>query len=98
VLYGDVWQPADEEHPAAPVSPDGIAKLTGEFYLKFFAREHDLRCTALRYANVYGPRQDPHGEVGVVAIFLRRLLAGEAPVINGDGKYIRDYVYVADVV
>jgi UDP-glucose 4-epimerase len=97
VLYGDVWQPADEEHPAAPVSPYGIAKLTGEMYLQFFAREYGLRCAALRYGNVYGPRQDPHGEAGVVAIFLQRLLAGEAPVINGDGKYIRDYVYVADV-
>lgn len=97
VLYGDVWEPADEEQPAAPVSPYGISKLTGEYYLQFFAREYGLRCTALRYANVYGPRQDPHGEAGVVAIFLQRLLAGEAPVINGDGKYIRDYVYVEDV-
>lgn len=97
VLYGDVWEPADEERPAAPVSPYGISKLTGEYYLQFFAREYCLRCTALRYANVYGPRQDPHCEAGVVAIFLQRLLAGEAPVINGDGKYIRDYVYVEDV-
>ncbi|WP_257784938.1 NAD-dependent epimerase/dehydratase family protein [Neomoorella thermoacetica] len=97
VLYGDVWQPAGEEHPAAPISPYGIAKLTGEFYLQFFARQYGLRCAALRYGNVYGPRQDPHGEAGVVAIFLQRLLAGEAPVINGDSKYIRDYVYVEDV-
>jgi UDP-glucose 4-epimerase len=97
VLYGDVWEPADEQQPPAPVSPYGISKLTGEYYLQFFAREYGLRCTALRYANVYGPRQDPHGEAGVVAIFLQRLLAGEAPVINGDGKYIRDYVYVEDV-
>ncbi|WXJ94289.1 UDP-glucose 4-epimerase [Neomoorella carbonis] len=66
-------------------------------YLRFFAREYGLRCTALRYGNVYGPRQDPHGAAGVVAIFLRRLLAGEAPVINDDGKYIRDYVDVEDV-
>ncbi|WP_338834325.1 UDP-glucose 4-epimerase [Moorella humiferrea] len=97
VLYGDVTEPADEGHPPAPVSPYGISKLTGEMYLRFFAREYGLRCMALRYGNVYGPRQDPHGEAGVVAIFLRRLLAGEAPVINGDGKYIRDYVYVEDV-
>ncbi|TDA69486.1 MAG: NAD-dependent epimerase/dehydratase family protein [Clostridia bacterium] len=97
VLYGDVYEPADEEHPAAPVSPYGIAKLTGEMYLQFFVREYGLRCTALRYANVYGPRQDPHGEAGVVAIFLQRMLHGEAPVINGDGKYIRDYVFVEDV-
>jgi len=97
VLYGDVTTPADEGHPAAPVSPYGVSKLTGEYYLRFFATQHGLPCTALRYGNVYGPRQDPHGEAGVVAIFLQRLLAGEAPVINGDGRYIRDYVYVADV-
>jgi UDP-glucose 4-epimerase len=97
VLYGDVFEPAAEEHPAAPVSPYGIAKLSGEMYLGFFAREHGLRCAALRYGNVYGPRQDPHGEAGVVAIFLERLLAGTAPIINGDGRYIRDYVYVEDV-
>lgn len=97
VLYGDVWEPADEEQPAAPVSPYGISKLAGEMYLQFFAAQHGLRCAALRYGNVYGPRQDPHGEAGVVAIFLQRLLAGEAPVINGDGKYIRDYVFVEDV-
>jgi UDP-glucose 4-epimerase len=97
VLYGDVFEPAAEEHPAAPVSPYGIAKLAGEMYLAFFAREHGLRCAALRYGNVYGPRQDPHGEAGVVAIFLERLLAGQAPIINGDGRYVRDYVYVEDV-
>lgn len=97
VLYGDVWEPAGEEHPAAPVSPYGISKLSGEMYLRFFAREYGLRCAALRYGNVYGPRQDLHGEAGVVAIFLQRLLAGEAPVVNGDGRYIRDYVYVEDV-
>ncbi|MBC7326426.1 MAG: NAD-dependent epimerase/dehydratase family protein, partial [Moorella sp. (in: Bacteria)] len=97
VLYGDVWEPAGEEHPALPVSPYGISKLTGEHYLRFFAFQYNLRCAALRYGNVYGPRQDPHGEVGVVAIFLQRLLKGEVPVINGDGRYIRDYVYVGDV-
>jgi len=97
VLYGDVWEPVSEEQPAAPVSPYGISKLAGEHYLRFFAREYGLRCTALRYGNVYGPRQDPHGEAGVVAIFLQRLLAGKPPVINGDGKNVRDYVYVADV-
>ena len=97
VLYGDVWQPAEEEHPAAPVSPYGISKLAGEMYLRFFAGQYGLRGAALRYGNVYGPRQDPHGEAGVAAIFLQRLLAGETPVINGDGKYIRDYIYVKDV-
>lgn len=97
VLYGDVYSPADENTPAMPVSPYGISKLTGEYYLKFFSREFGLRTIALRYANVYGPRQDPHGEAGVVAIFLQKMLAGQAPVINGDGKYVRDYVFVKDV-
>lgn len=97
VLYGDVFEPADENHALAPVSPYGISKLGGEYYLKFFAAEHALSCIALRYGNVYGPRQDPYGEAGVVAIFLERFLKGEAPIINGDGKYIRDYVYVKDV-
>jgi UDP-glucose 4-epimerase len=97
VLYGDVATPADEEHPADPISPYGITKWVGERYLQFYARELGLRCTALRYANVYGPRQNPHGEAGVVAIFCKKMLAGEAPTINGDGKYIRDYVYGLDV-
>lgn len=97
VLYGDVFEPAGEEHPAMPVSPYGISKMTGEYYLRFFSREAGLRTVALRYANVYGPRQDPHGEAGVVAIFLQKMLASIAPVINGDGKYVRDYVFATDV-
>jgi len=97
VLYGDVATPADEEHPADPISPYGITKWVGERYLQFYAREFGLFCTALRYANVYGPRQNPHGEAGVVAIFCKKMLAGESPTINGDGKYIRDYVYGPDV-
>lgn len=97
VLYGDVTTPADEEHPADPISPYGITKWVGERYLQFFAREHGLICTALRYANVYGPRQNPDGEAGVVAIFCKKMLVGESPTINGDGKYIRDYVYGPDV-
>ncbi|MDI3316528.1 MAG: SDR family NAD(P)-dependent oxidoreductase [Bacillota bacterium] len=97
VLYGDVGEPATEEHPLAPVSPYGIAKWTGERYLEFFAREYGLETVALRYGNVYGPRQDPHGEAGVVAIFSGRLLRGEAPQIHGDGENVRDYVYVEDV-
>ncbi|REJ73043.1 MAG: NAD-dependent epimerase/dehydratase family protein [Planctomycetota bacterium] len=97
VLYGDVSEPAPEDHPADPISPYGITKWVGERYLQFFAREHGLTCVALRYANVYGPRQNPHGEAGVVAIFCQKMLAGEAPTINGDGKYIRDYVYGPDV-
>lgn len=97
VLYGDVHTPAPEETPANPISPYGIAKMVGEHYLKFYAREHNLACTALRYANVYGPRQNPHGEAGVVAIFCTKMLQGEAGTVNGDGRYIRDYVYVTDV-
>lgn len=97
VLYGDVFEPAPEEHPANPVSPYGISKWVGEQYLKFYTREHGLQTVALRYANVYGPRQNPHGEAGVVAIFSERMLQGESSRINGDGKYIRDYVYVTDV-
>ena len=71
--------------------------MVGEHYLKFYAREHGLTCTALRYANVYGPRQNPHGEAGVVAIFCTKMLQGQAGTVNGDGLYIRDYVYVTDV-
>jgi UDP-glucose 4-epimerase len=97
VLYGDVTEPAGEETPPRPISPYGITKWVGEQYLQFFTRERGLKAVALRYANVYGPRQDPHGEAGVVAIFCQRMLAGEAATINGDGRYIRDYVYVQDV-
>ncbi|MFM8284312.1 MAG: NAD-dependent epimerase/dehydratase family protein [Planctomycetaceae bacterium] len=97
VLYGDVVTPAREDAPADPMSPYGITKWVGERYLGFFAREHGLSTAALRYSNVYGPRQNPHGEAGVVAIFLNRLLAGEPATINGDGRYVRDYVFVADV-
>jgi UDP-glucose 4-epimerase len=97
VLYGDVTQPAPESTPANPVSPYGITKWVGERYLKFYADEHGLATVALRYSNVYGPRQNPHGEAGVVAIFCKKLLAGEPATINGDGKYVRDYVFGPDV-
>ena len=96
-LYGDVYLPAAEDHAAAPISPYGITKWVGERYLEFYATYHELQCVALRYSNVYGPRQNPHGEAGVVAIFATRSLGGEASCINGDGKYVRDYVYVGDV-
>jgi UDP-glucose 4-epimerase len=98
-IYGeqDVF-PAAEDHPVRPLSPYGVAKLASERYLYFYHHEYGLDTTCLRYANVYGPRQNPHGEAGVVAIFLHRLLAGDQPVINGDGLQTRDYVYVGDVV
>lgn len=98
-MYGeqDVF-PADEDHPTRPLSPYGVAKLAVERYLYFYHAEYGLDATCLRYANVYGPRQNPHGEAGVVAIFLDRLLAGRDCTINGDGLQTRDYVNVADVV
>jgi UDP-glucose 4-epimerase len=89
--------PASEEHPTRPICPYGVSKRAGEHYLYFYNVEYGLPYVALRYANVYGPRQDPHGEAGVVAIFTQRLLADEQPVINGDGQQTRDYVFVGDV-
>lgn len=97
VLYGDVFTPAQESEPETPISPYGISKWSCEQYLKFFAREHGVETVALRYANVYGPRQNPHGEAGVVAIFCQRLLRNEVATINGDGSCARDYVYGEDV-
>ena len=98
-IYGEQDEfPADESHPARPVSPYGVAKLASERYLFFYHCQYGLDATCLRYANVYGPRQNPHGEAGVVAIFSRRLLDGSQTVINGDGLQTRDYVYVDDVV
>ena len=98
-LYGEQdYFPADEKHPERPLSPYGIAKLAIEKYLYFFRESYGLDYISLRYANVYGPRQNPWGEAGVVAIFTQKLLAGEKAVINGDGKQTRDYVYVKDVV
>jgi UDP-glucose 4-epimerase len=97
-LYGEQdYFPADEEHPIRPLSPYGIAKSTIERYLFYYDQVHGLKYAAHRYANVYGPRQNPHGEAGVVAIFCDRLLSGREAVINGDGKQTRDYVYVEDV-
>lgn len=90
-------RPTPESIPAAPLSPYGIAKLSIEHYLRFFRQVHGLPYIVLRYANVYGPRQNAHGEAGVVAIFLTRMLDGTAPTINGDGLQTRDYVYVGDV-
>ncbi|MFN2582897.1 MAG: NAD-dependent epimerase/dehydratase family protein [Candidatus Dormibacteria bacterium] len=98
-IYGDTDViPTPETHPCAPESPYGTAKLCAEAYGGLFARTRGLDFVALRYGNVYGPRQDPHGEAGVIAIFALALLRGEAPLINGDGTQTRDYVYVGDVV
>ena len=97
-VYGEVpGEPAAEDAPFNPFSPYGIGKMCFEFYLAFFHNQHGLNYTVLRYGNVYGPRQDPHGEAGVVAIFTRAMLEGRTPTINGDGKYYRDYVFVEDV-
>src|ERR687896_245319 len=90
--------PAPEDHPVAPESPYGQSKFAAEGYCELFRRLHGLSTVSLRYGNVYGPRQDPLGEAGVVAIFCGRVLAGERPTIFGDGEQTRDYLYVGDVV
>jgi UDP-glucose 4-epimerase len=98
-IYGDTnLLPTPEGHPCLPESPYGTAKLCAEAYGGTFSRQAGLEFVALRYANVYGPRQDPHGEAGVVAIFATRLANGGTVVINGDGTQTRDYVHVQDVV
>jgi UDP-glucose 4-epimerase len=98
-IYGEQLAfPADETHQTCPMSPYGVAKLAVEKYLAFYEQVYGLPYAALRYANVYGPRQDPHGEAGVVAIFSQRLLAHEPAIINGDGEQTRDFIYVEDVV
>jgi len=97
--YGDVTKlPVDENTPQRPVSPYGISKMVTEHYLRFYQSEHGLDYTALRYGNVYGPRQDPNGEAGVIAIFAAKFLAGDGVRIDWDGEQSRDYVYVSDVV
>jgi UDP-glucose 4-epimerase len=97
-VYGDlVTPPTAEDSPKDPQSPYGTAKLSVEYYMGYYARVHNVDTVALRYANVYGPRQDPHGEAGVVAIFCNRLLDGIPLTVFGDGKQTRDYVYVGDV-
>ena len=97
-LYGEQdYFPADEQHPTRPLSPYAIAKLSIEKYLFFYHTTHKLPYISLRYANVYGPRQDPHGEAGVVAIFSQKILQDKQPVINGDGNQTRDFVYVGDI-
>ena len=98
-IYGEQEKfPAPEDHPLHPVSPYGITKLATESYLFFYKVQYGIDYTALRYGNVYGPRQDPHGEAGVVAIFCGRMLERKPCTIFGDGKQTRDYVFVGDVV
>ena len=97
-IYGDFTTPPNrEEFAKDPESPYGIAKLSVELYMAYYGRVHGLTTAALRYGNVYGPRQDPHGEAGVVAIFSNRILDGEPLTVFGDGTQTRDYVYVGDV-
>jgi UDP-glucose 4-epimerase len=95
-IYGECDGPAPEEAERRPLAPYGVSKLAGEEYLAAYNRLYGSGHVSLRYGNVYGPRQDPHGEAGVVAIFLGRLAAGEAPRIFGDGQQTRDYVYAGD--
>ncbi len=98
VMYGQTKIfPTPETVCPEPLSPYGIAKLASERYIIFYNKEFNLNYTILRYGNVYGPRQDPNGEAGVVAIFTKRMLKDMQVTINGDGKYVRDYVYVKDV-
>lgn len=98
-IYGEQEvYPAPESHPTNPLSPYGISKLCGEHYLSYFQRVSGIQAVSLRYANVYGPRQDPEGEAGVVAIFVQRMLNNEQPIINGNGRQTRDFVFVEDVV
>jgi len=97
-IYGEQETfPAPEDHPLHPVSPYGVAKMATEAYLFFYKVQYGIDYTALRYGNVYGPRQDPHGEAGVVAIFCGRILERKPCTIYGDGKQTRDYVFVGDV-
>jgi UDP-glucose 4-epimerase len=97
-LYGDgAAPPTPETYPKDPEAPYGIAKLATEYYLAYYARVHGLDTVAVRFGNVYGPRQDPRGEAGVVAIFCDRVLGGRSLTVYGDGTQTRDYVYVTDV-
>ncbi len=98
VIYGDTENPAVEEDPPKPISPYGVAKLAGEGYVKCSSEWEDIDYIILRYANVYGPRQDPKGEAGVISIFIEQIMRGEKSFLYGFGKLERDYVFVDDVV
>ncbi len=96
-MYGNPeYLPMDENHPSHPVSPYALSKHTGERYVRLYGEEQGLRWVSLRYANVYGPRQDPLGEAGVIAIFCQKLIDGTTPEIHWDGEQSRDFVYVGD--
>jgi len=96
--YGDTEAiPTPEEHPSLPASPYGITKVAVEHYVAAWQAMHGIAGVSLRYANIYGPRQNPQGEAGVIAIFCHRLLTGQTPIVNGDGEQTRDYTYVEDV-
>jgi len=97
VYGGSVKLPANENNPLKPENPYGISKVTGEHYIRFYTAQFGIKHTILRYSNVYGPRQIPHGEAGVVAIFIKKIMSNEKPMIFGGGKCIRDYVFVGDV-
>ncbi len=97
-IYGEHdYFPADENHPLRPLSPYAVSKLACEKYLYCYYKNYGISFTVLRYSNVYGPRQDPHGEAGVVAIFAQKMLQGQQPVINGSGRQTRDFVFAGDV-
>lgn len=97
-MYGNKQTPFTEDMKEEPLSPYGVSKRSGELYLNYYHEQYGVPYTVLRYANVYGPRQNPHGESGVIAIFSEMIAEGKAPVINGDGSHTRDYVFVDDVV
>ena len=98
-MYGEPQHlPCREDHPIAPLAPYGVSKYGGELYLSCFASMADLKYTVLRYGNVYGPRQDPYGEAGVVAIFSKRMLDGAEVIVYGDGAQERDFIYVGDII
>lgn len=97
--YGEpTYLPVDEDHPINPMCQYGISKHTVEHYLHLYQTMHGLKSITLRYPNVYGPRQNPNGEAGVVAIFIGKMMKGESPTIFGDGEQLRDYVYIDDIV
>jgi UDP-glucose 4-epimerase len=98
-IYGEQdYFPAKEDHPQKPTSPYGLSKLSVEGYLRFYKEQYGLKSIIFRYGNVFGPRQNPNGEAGVVAIFFNRLLKGKTPIINGDGQQTRDYIFIRDIV